>query len=227
MIDTPDLIESLARDTRRLRPVRSPLARAGGWLLLAAAIMLLLGIAHGIRPDIGTQLQKPSFVLGIAASLLTGVLAAIGCLMASLPDRSRRWLLLPLPSLALWVSTIGYGCLTDWVSIDSTGMHPGEAVRCFVTLLVVSLPLSLAMFAMLRHAARLRPAALTVTAGLAVAAITSTALSLFHPLDASIMILIWNLGTAALLVTLEGAAGRRLLARFARLSSFHEKPRPG
>jgi hypothetical protein len=151
---------------------------------------------------------------------LTGVLAAIGCLVASLPDRSRRWLLLPLPPLALWVSTIGYGCLTDWVSVDSNGMHLGEAVRCFTTLLVVSVPLSLAMFAMVRHVARLRPAAVTMTAGLAVAAITSTALSLFHQLDATIMILMWNLGTAALLVTLEGAAVGRLIKLFARTPSF-------
>jgi hypothetical protein len=92
---------------------------------------------------------------------------------------------------------------------------------------VAWLLLSLVMFAMLRHAARLRPAALTVTAGLAVAAIISTALSLFHQLDASIMILMWNLGTATLLVAFEGAAGRRLLIGFSRIPSFHGKPRSG
>jgi hypothetical protein len=81
-------------------------------------------------------------------------------------------------------------------------------------------PLSLAMFAMLRHVARLRPAAVTMTAGLAVGAITSSALSLFHQLDATIMILLWNLGAAALLVALEGAAGGRLLKLFARRPSF-------
>ncbi len=35
--------------------------------------------------------------------------------------------------------------------------------------------------------------------GLVVAAITSTALSLFHELDATVMIRVWNLGTAALI----------------------------
>jgi hypothetical protein len=215
MIETPDLIESLAQDVKTVRPLRSPLVRAAGWLLLAGAVMGLLGIEHGIRPDIGAQLQKPSFILSVVASLMTGVLAAIGCLLASLPDRSRGWLLLPVPSLVVWVSTIGYGCLNNWVSVDANGMHLGEAVRCFTTLLVVSVPLSLGMFAMLRHVARLRPAAVRMTAGLAVAAITSTALSLFHQLDATIMILVWNLGTAGLLVALEGAAEGRLLRLFA------------
>jgi len=45
-----------------------------------------------------------------------------------------------------------------------------------------------------------------------VAAITSTALSLFHPLDATVMILIWNVGIAAVLVTLGSLYGRRIFA---------------
>lgn len=55
-----------------------------------------------------------------------------------------------------------------------------------------------------------------VDGGLAVAAIASTALSLFQTLDATIMILVWNLGGAALLVALEGAAGGRLQRLFGR-----------
>ena len=77
----------------------------------------------------------------------------------SLPDRSRWWMLLPAPALAVWVSTIGYGCLTDWVSMGPDGVRMGEAVRCFATLLLTSVPLSIAMLVMLRHAALLRPTA--------------------------------------------------------------------
>ena len=47
------------------------------------------------------------------------------------------------------------------------------------------------------------------------AAITSSALSLFHDLDATVMILIWNLGTAALITGLGGVFGRRFLRRTA------------
>ncbi len=220
MMDTPDLIESLAADARPVRSIRSPLARTGGWLALAAGILLLLVIEHGLRPDLLEQLRKPSFLAGCMASAATGILAAVGCLLGSLPDRSRRWLLLPLPTLLVWVSTIGYGCLTDWVSVDAGALRLGEAVRCFATVLAVSVPLSAAMFAMLRHAARLRPKLVTLAAGLAVAAMTSTALSLLHQIDATMMILAWNLGVAALLVALEGALGRRVLSRLARSSAL-------
>jgi hypothetical protein len=184
----------------------------GGWLVLAGLLLTLLGIVHGLRPDLAEQIRRPTFVVSIAASLATGVLAAVSCFLISLPDRSRLWVLLPAPSLAVWVSTIGYGCLTDWALIGPSGLQIGEAFRCFVTLVLTSVPLSLVMIVMLRYAAMLRPTVVTMTGSLSVAAITATALSLFHSIDASVMILIWNLGTAVLIVAVGGALGPRLLA---------------
>ena len=218
-MDTPDLIENLANDARPVRALRPPLVRTAGWLALAVAILLLLAVEHGLRADLSAQLRKPVYLAGCLASAATGVLAAVGCLLGGLPDRSRRWLLLPLPTLLVWVCTIGYGCLTDWVSMDAGAMRMGEAVRCFATVLAVSVPLSVVMFAMLGHAARLHPKLVTMTAGLAVAAMTSTALSLLHEIDATVMVLAWNLGVAALLVALQGALGRRVLSRFAQATA--------
>jgi hypothetical protein len=177
---------------------------------------VVIAIAHGIRTDIVEQLRQPVFVVGMLGALATGILAAIASFRLSLPDTSRAWLLLPVPPLLLWVSTIGYGCLTDWVSLQPDGIHMGEAVRCFATVLLTSVPLSIAMLVMLRYAALLRPTAVSVSGGLAVAAITSFALTLFHDLDATIMILIWNLGIAALIAGLAGAFGQSMLAWTAR-----------
>ena len=154
-------------------------------------------------------MQQPVFVVSIAASLATGILAAIASFIVSLPDRSRLWLLLPGPALVVWVSTIGYGCLTDWVSLQPEGIRLGEAARCFATLALTSVPLSLAMLFMLRYAALLRPTTVAAIGSLAVAAITSTALSLFHDLDATVMVLVWNLGVAALIVALGVALGEK------------------
>lgn len=212
MITTPDLINLLAANAPPVRRLRPPAARAAAWLIFAAFMLALLAIGHGVRPDLLERLQEPVFIVGVGASLLTGILAAIASFMASLPDRSRLWLLLPMPALGVWVSTIGYGCLTNWISIGPDGVLPGETARCFATLVLTSLPLSLAMLVMLRHAAPLRPRAITMIGSLAVAAITATALSLFHSLDATVMILVWNLGAAALIVGLGGTVGRRILS---------------
>jgi hypothetical protein len=208
MIRTPDLIDKLVEAATPVRRLYPPLVRAGLWLLLAAAILALLGVAHGLRSDIAMRLQQPIFVVSMVGALATGILAAIASFNVSMPDGSRCWLLLPAPALAIWVSMMGYGCLTDWVNMGSEGIRMGEAVRCFATLLLTSVPLAITMLIMLRHAAALRPTAVSAMGGLAIAAMTSFALSLIHDLDATIMILIWNLGTATVIAGLASTFGR-------------------
>lgn len=215
MTRTPDLIDTLVDCATPVRRLRPPALRAALWLLFAALVLGLLGVVHGARPDFAERLRQPIFVIGMASALATGILSAIASFKVSLPDGSRWWLLLPAPALVLWVSTISYGCLTDWVSMGPNGVRMGETARCFATLLLTSVPLSIAMLVMLRYAALLRPTAVCATGGLAVAAITSFALSLFHNLDATIMILVWNLGTALLIAGLASLFGRPMLAWFA------------
>lgn len=212
MIKTPDLIDTLVESATPVRRLRPPLIRAGLWLLLAAAILVLLCVAHGLRPDIAMRLRQPVFVVSMVAALATGILAAIAAFRLSLPEGGRWWMLLPAPALAIWVSTIGYGCLADWVSVGPDGVRMGEAARCFATLLLTSVPLAIAMLVMLRHAASLRPTVVSAEGGLAIAAMTSVALSLIHDLDATIMILVWNLGTAAVIAGIASALGRPAFA---------------
>lgn len=210
MIATPDLIESLAANMKPVRRLRPPVMRAGCWLLLAGLVVALLAVSQGIRPDLAQRLHDPAFAAGMAGAALTGVLAAVAAFLASLPDRSRLWLLLPAPAVAIWLSNIGYQCLTQWISMGPNGVSLGETARCLATLVLTSLPLSLAMMVMLRYAAPLRPTAVTFMGSLSVAAITATALSLFHSADATLMIIMFNIGTAAMFVGLGGLFGRRM-----------------
>src|SRR5207247_1721673 len=108
------------------------------------------------------------------------------------------WLLLPLPALALWLSSIGYQCATNWVTFVRGSAPAGATAACLATLVLTSVPLSLALGLMLRHVALLRLGGAIFAASLSVAGFTATALTLFHPLDASIEILAFNLGTGAL-----------------------------
>ena len=212
MIKTSDLIEALVADARPVRRLRPPVLRAALWLLLPGLVFGLLVLAHGLRPDLAQRLREPAFLLSLAASLFTGVLAAAASFMLNLPDRTRAWALLPVPAVVLWVATIGAGCLTDWADLGPDAMQLGESARCFVTVLVTSVPLSLGMFVMLRHGAVLLPNTVTLTGSLAVAAMSATAMMLFHQLDASVMVLVWNLGIATLIVAVGSTVGRRLLA---------------
>jgi hypothetical protein len=212
LVTTADLIETLSAHATPVRRLRPPLVRAGVWLLAAGLVLAFLTSLYGIRPDLAERLRQPGFALALAGALLTGVLAAVAAFHVSLPDRSRGWLLLPLPPLLLWMSTIGYGCLTNWVRLEPDAIRLGTMLECVATLALASLPLSLVLMVMLRHAARLYPTMVAMMGGLASAGMAATALSLVHELDASAMVLLWNLGAAALIVVIGGTFGRRLFA---------------
>lgn len=203
-MDTSDLVRSLAEDAAPVRRLRPPLVRAFTWLALAALLMTLITLDHGLRPQFAQRMRDTTFALNMASSLLTGVLATIAAFMASLPDRSRWWLLLPAPPLIAWLATIGYQCFAGWVPVPPGAITVGAASSCLSTLVLTSLPLSVLMLAMLRYTAALRPTPVILMGSLAVSAITATALSMFHPLDATAMVLAWNLGT--MLLFLGGAA---------------------
>jgi hypothetical protein len=213
VITTPDLIDALTADAAPVRPLRAPILRAALWLLFAACILALVGISHGVRPDFARKAAEFAYIVGVAAALLTGVLAAAAAFLISLPDRSPRWVLLPLPALVVWVSTVGYGCLTAWVGLGPEDVRIADLAECFATLVLVGIPIWAALLFMLRHAARWRPAAATMMGSLAVAAIAATGLLVFHTLDASLMILVWHLGGAGAVLALGAVLGRGVLSR--------------
>lgn len=212
MITTSDLIKALAANAVPVRRLRPPLARAALWLVLAALVLAIVGLVRGMRADLGEKARDPLFLLGVTAPLVTGLLAAIAAFMTSLPDRSRAWLALPAPALVLWLSTVGYGCVAAWVGLGPEGVRADALADCFATLVMTSMPAAVAMLVMLRNAAPLRPTAAAVMGGLAVGALAAAALPLVHTIDASIMILLWTTGVAALFAALGGVFGRRMLA---------------
>ena len=217
-MNTSDLIHSLATNVAPVKRLRPPLLRATLWLLLAAIIMALLTVSQGLRPQFAERMRDVTFATSMLASVLTGVLATIAAFMISLPDRSRLWLLLPAPPLVVWLGTIGAQCFGGWISIPPGAVTVEVAASCVATLVLTSLPLSLVMLVMLRYAALLRPVSTILIGSLAVSAITSAALSMFHSLDATAMILGWNLGTAVLFTGLAALFGRKFARRGASRS---------
>ena len=169
-----------------------------------------------MRPHFTEHMHDPTYFIGMLASLLTGVSATFATFYASLPDRSRYWLLLPAPAVALWIANLGYQCVADWMSLPPGAVTIGAATSCVVTLTLTSLPLSLTLLGMLRYVSLLQPMAIALTGSLAVSALTASALTMFHPLDATVMVLGWNLGTTMLflgIATVLGHARRRRALR--------------
>jgi hypothetical protein len=101
------------------------------------------------------------------------------------------------------------------VSLGPDGVHIGAELGCFAILVITSVPLTIALAVMLRYAALLRAGAVAATGGLAIAAITASALSLFHDHDATAIILVWNLGTALLITGVTSLFGRHIFGLLA------------
>ncbi len=210
MTSTERLIAALANDAAPVRPLRPPLLRAALWLAFAAAVAGALWVGHGPRPDLRERLAETGYWLPLAATVLAGVLATIAAFMVALPDRSPRWMWLPVPALAVWLGSVGTGCLTDWVRLDATNeLRWGNTARCFLLILLASVPLSGVLLAMLRRTVPLRPHAATLAAGAAAGAMTSAIVQLMHRFDASALVLAWNFGTLALVLVIDAAVGRR------------------
>ena len=207
-MNTADLIQSLAANVAPVRRLRPPYVRAGLWLLLAAIVIGLLTLGHGLRPQFAERMRDATYAIGVVGALATGVLAAIAAFQISLPGYSRRWLLLPIPPLVIWLANIGYQCFAGWVSLPPGAVTIEAASSCVATIVLTSLPLALMMLVMLRYAALFQPVLVTLFGSLAVSAMTSTALSMFHPLDATIMVLGWNLGISVLFVAVAVVFGR-------------------
>ncbi len=214
MITTAQLIDSLAADAKPVRRLRPPLARAALWLGAFVGIVATVTWATGAWPLMVERLGLTRFAVEMGATFLTGVAAVIAAFYLSLPDRSRFWMMLPLPPLALWLASSGYGCYENWISDGPQGWRLGRSSDCFIFILTTSIPVGIALYLALRRALPLDPLRVMAVGGLGVAALAATSLQFYHPFDVTIVDLAVHV-TAVLIVVGCVMLGGRL--DFARL----------
>jgi hypothetical protein len=207
-VRTEELVGSLVANLGPVKRLRPPMVRAAGWLVLSALVIGAVAAFKGFRPDLGARLAEPWEVAQLAAAALTAVLAAVAAFHLALPDRSGAWALLPLPGFGLWVASLGWGCVSDFVRLGPDGIALGTSWSCLGFILGLSIPLGGAMLFALRHAGPIRPVPTAATGVLSVAMLASVGLSLVHHLDAAIMVLVWHAGTILVVVALSAGLSR-------------------
>ncbi len=213
MTTTPELIESLSQNLQPVAPARPPLTRACAWLLACIALVALTAWMTGAWPLMLSRLALPRFAVEMAATLATGIAGIAAAFMLSIPDRSRNWVVLPLPFLALWLFSSGYGCYQNWLVTGADGLKLGRSADCFTFIIGCSIPLAAALWLALRRmAAGLDPLKVTATGGLGVAALSAAALQLWHPFDVTVMDLAAHVAAVGIVCLAVIAAGRRQLA---------------
>ncbi|MBI3049057.1 MAG: DUF1109 family protein [Acidobacteria bacterium] len=119
---------------------------------------------------------------------------------------------LPLVPLGLWLGSLGQGCIQDLVQFGARNLSLQPDWYCLPAIVVVGTVPALVMAVMLQRGAPLSPHVTTTLGGLAAAALGNVGLRLFHPQDASVMVLLWQFGTVLVLSALAGCTGRHLLS---------------
>ena len=94
------------------------------------------------------------------------------------------------------------------------GMAEGMAWRtswgCFKAIVLSAAPMAAWLLVLLRFADAARPGPTASYGVLAVAALSAAGLSLYHELETAFMVLIWHVGTIALLVAVALMGNRRI-----------------
>jgi len=209
-MDIDHLIQELADHAKPVTRLPAPWRRAARWLaaslVYVGSVVAILLVGGGLPGSIESRLA-----LELAAVLATAVTAAVAAFSSVVPGRDRRFLLLPLAPLGVWLATLGHGCLQDWQTLGSAGLQVRTDWDCALPALVLSVLPAGALFLMLRRGAPLMPAASLALGALAAAAMANFGLRIFHAGDVSIQILAWHVGGAVVVAMIAGALGNRVL----------------
>lgn len=210
-MDTDRLAQRLARGSGRTLRLWSPSMRTVIWLGLAVPYVAFVVAVMTVREDIGAKLADPYYLIEQLAALFTGIAAAFAAFASTIPGFDRRSLLLPALPFGIWLGSVSFGCLGDWLEYgpDGLSIHPDWV--CFPAIVLVGIVPAIGIAFMLRRGAPMTPHLTTALGGLATVGLGDFGLRLFHTQDASAMVLIWQMGTVFLLTALAGWLGLFLL----------------
>ncbi len=213
---TDAVIARLVADLRPVRRLASPWVRAGMFLAVVAAGAVILAMTADLGRVIARLGTFADMWLAVAGSIATAVLASVAAMMVSLPDRSARWALLPLPAAAVWLGASGMGCMRS-AAVPAT-VDAGWLVsidECMPFILRTSVLLAIPLAIMLWRARPLRPGLTATVGGLALSASSASLLWLHHPFDATAADLIVHT-LSVILVVVACRLAAPLLDRFGR-----------
>ncbi len=207
---TEELIAQLAARTIPVRPLPSPRRRLLVWL--AWVVPALVGVVWvmGVRPDLAARMADPAFALQHVAAAATGLCAGWAALASTVPGVSRWRLALPIPPAMVWLAGIGMGCIREWAQWGPDSLLPAIHPRCLDEIALISVVPLAVLAALARRGASFQPRLTGILTALAASAMGSAALDLFHPAEASIIVLVWHFMGITLLSLIFGVAGKRL-----------------
>jgi len=207
------LISRLSGELRPTRRLLAPWKRTLLWLVAVVAVALYLGWhadLHGLAMRLGAA---PDMWLSQLGAGLTACLSAWAAFQTSIPGRSPRWALLPLPALVLWLVASTAGCLRLWPIPGAEAEPPGHAMLCLKFIVLISVPLAGLLTWRLTRGYPLRPGLTSALAGLASAGVAASLLAIIHPFDATATDLLLHLLAVGIVVGASRLTGTVFLGK--------------
>ncbi|PYS04615.1 MAG: DUF1109 domain-containing protein [Acidobacteria bacterium] len=209
--ETQQVILQLAQNARPVRPLRRPYVRAAVWVVISmifvAGMVLIIPADH----DLLRQFAERSFVIEQFAALATGIAAGLAAFVTVIPGGDRRWALLPLLPISLWLGSLAPSCFREFTRMGTQVFLVPHSLWCLPSIVLLGTVPALAMVVMLRRGAPLTPHLTAALGGLAAAGIGNIGVRFIHPEDVSVMLMVWHVGGVMLLCAFAGSAGRHFL----------------
>lgn len=202
---TENLIASLTQDLKPVQRLASPGKRLLGWVALALPVSLVLGalveqqsfaIVLGAREPFELAFERLSngrSLVELAAILLTALTAGYAALATAQPGRSQKAWLLPVLPFAAWLALVTESCFTLYQQIGPDQFSFAPHWTCYPSVVATGAAPALVMVLLLKRGMLTSPTATVALATLAASALGAVGLRLFHPPDATALLLMWQL----------------------------------
>lgn len=199
---TEDLVGSLAGEVRPVRRLSSPPVRLLAWLALSLPWIALVVWYRGPRTDIALKIGEGIWLFEQSLALMTALAAGLAALCASIPGRPVWERVLPLLPLGLWIAIIVVGSIRSVVAGGAWSSLVQVDWVCLPNIASLGVVPAIAMIAFIRRGAPVSPYTTIGYAALAATALGEFGLRFFHAQDASLMVLVWQIGSVALLTVI-------------------------
>lgn len=208
---TDDLVATLSYHLRPVRRVSHPLISVLCWTCLAASVIGAAVLILGPRPDLMQRLDSGFDLPQLIAAGTAGLLAALAAFHLALPDRNPRWAVVPVPATIVWLIALASGIQDDLTQNRVAALDIHQSLTCLAFIAGFGVPLSLGVLWFLRYAALMRGGLVASLAGLSAAAYASVGLSMVHPLETALMVLVWHGISIAVVVAFVALIGPCLM----------------
>lgn len=212
-VSTEELIAQLAARAGSVSPLPPPGRRLWRWFVVSLPALAVVALIFGPRPGLLHLLQEPSFLAGEAFMLLLALASAYGALCAPIPGQPAWKLWLPLLGLAGWAGWTGAQCLLLYVRLGAGGLALRWDFQCLPAVIAGGAIPAAAMVVMIRRGIGYRGLHACLCGALGAAALADLGVRLYHPHDAAVMVLVWQIGSVTLFTALASLLGPLLLAR--------------